>query len=51
MFSCVIVVILPSDLPLFMFKDVLSLTYFLTFFQTVVLLDGKRSGNKILNLG
>ena len=44
------VVILFSDLPVFMFKDVPSLSYFLTFFQIVVLFGGKSSGNKVLNL-
>ena len=38
MFSCALVVILLPDLPLYMFKDMPSLSYFLTLFRVVVLL-------------
>ena len=50
MFSCVLVVIILAGLPLFMFKDVPSLSYFLTFFGIMVLSGGKHSGNVVVNL-
>ena len=43
MFSHVLVVILVPDLALFMFKDVLSLSYFFNIFRIVVLFGGKGS--------